>query len=391
MPPDSAQCLACGATETRVFLHIPRVPVHCNVLWPTRGAAINAPRGEIRLTFCECCGHVFNEIFDPGLMTYTNGYENSLHFSAQFHEYASNLASELIERHNLRKKGIIEIGCGKGDFLRLLCAFGGNRGIGFDPSCDDSDQTDKNITIIPDFYSDRYAYYEADFICCRHVLEHIDRPKHFLSQMRRAIGLRDTVVYFEVPNVLYTLKDLGIWDIIYEHCSYFTDRSMRRLFEWAGFGVKRLNAAFGGQFLCLEAVPASLGETQPPLKRDGIQNLSILVSSFNDAYRAKVDEWNDRLGELLKQGKRVAIWGSGSKGVTFLNILPCAPQIECVVDINPRKQGKFVSGTGQEIVSPEWLGEYSPDTILVVNPIYKSEIENRTHQLGITSRIMVVR
>lgn len=212
MPLGTARCLVCGTPETRMFLHIPQVPVHCNVLRPTRDAAIHATRGGIRLTFCECCGHVFNGVFDPGQMTYTKVYDNSLHCSARFHEYATALASELVERHDLHKKDLIEIGCGKGDFLRMLCAIGGNRGTGFDPSYDggEGDEPgDKNITIIPDFYSDSYAHNEADFICCRHVLEHIEQPRDFLAQIRRAIGLRDTVIYLEVPNVLYTLKDLG--------------------------------------------------------------------------------------------------------------------------------------------------------------------------------------
>lgn len=152
-----------------------------------------------------------------------------------------------------------------------------------------------------------------------------------------------------------------------------------------------MNAAFGGQFLSLEAVRESLGETQPRGGGDGTEDLPILVSSFSDAYRAKVDEWNARLGGLLTQGKRLAIWGSGSKRVTFLNLVPCAQHIECVVDINPRKQGKYAPGTGQEIVSPERLGEYPPDTILVMNPMYQSEIEECIHQLGITSQILVVR
>ncbi len=393
MPPENSRCPVCAAIETRVFLVVSRVPIHCNVPCPTRGAAVRAPRGDIRLTLCEGCGHIYNSVFDPSLMDYTEGYENSLHFSPRFQQYANWLVSALVERYKLHGKKIVEIGCGNGDFLRLLCETGRNRGIGFDPSFnggDEDEQAEQDIRIIRDFYSERYAEYEADLICCRHVLEHIGDPRDFLSQLRRAIGPRETLVYFEVPNVLFMLKDLGIWDIIYEHCSYLSRPSAAYLFQSAGFVIQRVYATFGGQFLCLEAMPASSTEAQSLPVQDDIQQLSVLASYFCDAYRARVDEWSDRLSKLLKQGKRVTLWGAGSKGVTFLNTVPGGVQIECVVDINPRKQGKWVAGTGQEIVSPESLPEYSPDTILVTNPMYKGEIEKTTNQMGIMSEIVVV-
>ena len=67
-------------------------------------------------------------------MEYTQSYENSLHFSPGFQKFAADLADRLITRYNLRGKDVIDIGCGKGDFLKLICARGGNRGVGFDPS-----------------------------------------------------------------------------------------------------------------------------------------------------------------------------------------------------------------------------------------------------------------
>ena len=45
---------------------------------------------------------------------------------------------DLIRRYDLRGKEVIEIGCGKGEFLSLLCEVGDNRGVGFDPADDDA-------------------------------------------------------------------------------------------------------------------------------------------------------------------------------------------------------------------------------------------------------------
>jgi hypothetical protein len=96
-----SRCPVCDADEVKGFLEIPRVPVYCNVLWPSREEALAAPRGDLDLAYCGGCGHVFNRRFDPGLVEYTGDYENSLHYSPRFQEYADKLAADLIARHDL--------------------------------------------------------------------------------------------------------------------------------------------------------------------------------------------------------------------------------------------------------------------------------------------------
>jgi len=262
MPPTAsamarAACPVCGSSRTLEMLRIEGMPLHCNLLWSTREGALTCPKGEIHLTACSGCAHVFNPAFDPARMEYTERYENSLFFSPQFQSYAQGLAQSLIERHSLRSKDIIEIGCGKGDFLKLLCRLGQNRGVGFDPSYDPELETElPEFRVVRDFYGERYEGYAADFICCRHVLEHVPDPAAFVATLRRAIGgSRGTTVFFEVPNGLYSFRDLGIWDIIYEHFSYFTEKSLTTLFHNAGFRVLGTGVEYDNQFLWIEAAP----------------------------------------------------------------------------------------------------------------------------------------
>jgi len=382
-------CPVCNGTDVAVFVEIPQVPVHCNLLWASREEAIRAERGDLRLGFCRDCGHIFNLAFDPASMAYGRAYENSLHFSPRFQVYAGALAARLIDRYDLRGKDIIEIGCGKGDFLRLLCERGDNHGVGFDPGYV-PERTDgaatERITFIQDFYSERYAGYKADLICCRHVLEHVRFPRDFLRGVRRAIGdQQETILFFEVPNVLFTLRDWGIWDMIYEHCSYFSANSLAHLFTSCGFEVCDLMEAYEGQFLCLEASPREdlAGFVGQP--GSDLQEMTALVTSFADKYRRQVGSWRDKLEQMAQAGERAVVWGGGSKGVTFLNTLEVQDQIEYVVDINPRKQGVYIAGTGQRIVPPEFLRDYQPDVVVVMNPIYEGEIRRIIERLGLTS------
>jgi hypothetical protein len=387
-------CPICDSKEIDLFLEIQQIPVYCNLLYETRQEAVSANRADMELGFCRNCGHVYNYEFNPDLMDYTQNYENSLHFSSRFQKYAEELAGDLVKRYDLSNRDIIEIGCGDGDFLELLCRIGDSRGFGFDPShVPDLDKTGhkKSITFIRDYYSDRYSHYKADLLCCRHVLEHIPNPKPFLKKVRSALKLNSgTIVFFEVPNALYTLKDLGIWDLIYEHCSYFTYDSLRALFKKSGFEVIYELEGFQGQFLGIEAKLARAAEPDAQDQPENLADVSEYVAKFEKEFHNKLSQWTAELKRLEADGRSAVIWGAGSKGATFLNTLKIRRWIEYVVDINPRKQGKFVAGTGQEIVPPEFLKEYKPEIIIVMNPNYLSEIEQKVRKLKLKSEFFLV-
>ena len=384
-------CPVCKSPDNDVFLEITRVPVHCNLLWEIRNEAVDAPRSDITLAFCENCGHIFNHTFDPEVMKYFQQYENSLHFSQCFQNYAKELVDRLIASNNLYKKDIIEIGCGKGEFLKLLCETGENRGIGFDPSYEIVEPTSGNdsgaITFIKDFYSKQYSDYKADFICCRHVLEHIEHPYDFLFDIRKTIGGKiDTIVFFEVPNVDYTLKELGIWDLIYEHISYFNKSSLHRLFSLCGFSIIKLTETFNGQFLCIEAVPGKVLHGTEYTSNITRHNVELFAEKFWD----KIETWQKKIEHIQQSGQSAVVWGAGSKGVTFLNLIDPKGQIKYIIDINPRKQGKYVPGTGQKILPPEFLREYQPDVVLVMNVIYNGEIQQILDSLGVSACLINV-
>ena len=123
-------CTSCGAAGMEVFHTIDRVPTNSCILLPTREEALSYPCGDVRLAFCRRCGFISNVAFDPRLTEYSGRYEETQAFSPTFNAFHEKLAHALVERHNLHGKELIEIGCGKGEFLRLLCDLGANRGLG---------------------------------------------------------------------------------------------------------------------------------------------------------------------------------------------------------------------------------------------------------------------
>lgn len=381
----------CPESDVLPLIEMRQAPVHCNVLWPTQAEALAAPRGDIHLGYLPACGHIYNLAFDPALMAYTQEYENSLHFSARFQEYARRLAQDLIERYDVRSKDVVEIGAGKGDFLLMITEMGENRGWGFDPSyVPDEAYSSERVNFVLDFYSEKYTDTAADLILCRHVLEHIEDPDSFIDTVRRAVnGRSDTIVFFEVPNALFTLRHGGIWDVIYEHCSYFTPQSLAYLFRKHGFEVLAVNQVFGGQFLTIEARLAAETAAAPLPPAAELEQLTADARAFAGGYREKVAEWRQRLARVAAAGQKAVIWGSGSKGVTFLNVLDPDRVIRYAVDINPRKQGKFIAGSGQEIVPPDFLRAYRPDVVVIMNRNYEQEIGRMLAELGVQAELLL--
>lgn len=379
----SHKCPICHSSSVAFFLEIPEVPVFCNFLLSSEKEALETSTGTLKLGFCRACCHVFNAAFRPALLDYSGKYENSLHFSSTFHDYAQTLAQRLVQRYHLYGKTIVEIGCGNGDFLKLLCKMGNNRGIGFDPSYPaDANENLRCVQFIRDFYSDKYKDLQADFICSRHTLEHVPDPKSFLRDFRESIQ-PNAIVYFEVPNARFIFSDLSVWDLIYEHYSYFNRTSLVQLFMSCGFATSDLSESYEGQYLYIEAIRnwEDLNWNISHFLPSTHEQLEDEIIEFPRKYQIQLEFWRHALTSMSH--RRIVLWGAGSKGVMFLNLLQIKDEIKFVVDVNPRKQGMFIPGTGQQIVPCEFLLRYKPEVVILMNPIYKAEIKETLRELGL--------
>lgn len=388
-------CPSCGHKELTPFYEVRQVPVHSCLMLPTRQEALDFPCGDVVLGFCENCGFITNTVFDPAMSAYAPNYEDQQSFSPTFNNFAYKLATRLIEKYDLHDKDIVEIGCSKGDFLLQLCELGHNRGVGIDPSAIKErvkSEASERVVFIQDYYSERYAHYRGDLVCCRHTLEHIHPTAEFLRTVRRGIGGHlDTVVFFELPETIRVLRDLAFWDIYYEHCSYFTPGSLARLFRSCGFEVTDIALGYDDQYLLLDARPTTTPSSQIHPREESLQQLKAEVDSFFVGVCAKLEQWKQHLQQYHSQGKRVVVWGSGSKCVSFLATFGTRDQIDYVVDINPHRHGWFIPGVGKEIMAPEFLKDYKPDQVIVMNPIYCQEIKQMLENMGVATEIVAVR
>ncbi len=387
-------CPACEGAVMTPFHTARGVPTNSCILLESAAEARAYPTGDIVLGFCDACGFIFNTAFDLAKTEYSGRYEETQGFSGTFNAFHKALAQRLIEKHDLRGKDVLEIGCGKGEFLMLLAELGGNRGVGIDPGVHaDRIRPDLagQLEFIPDFYSEKYADHRVDFLACKMTLEHIPDAQAFVSTVRRGLGEQTgATVFFQIPEALRILRECAFEDIYYEHCAYFSPGALARAFRQAGFDVTDLAIEYGEQYLTIEARPRAEGAAPtPPLAlEDDLAELRALVASFPARSDAALARWRGVVEAAKAAGETIVLWGSGSKAVSFLTTLKVGDQIDYVTDINPYRHNHFMPITAQRIVPPAELAEIRPDLVIVMNRVYEDEIRADLARLGLSPRLM---
>lgn len=381
-------CPCCGSQQIEPFFRINAAPIFSLVTVKSREQALAVPRKDIELGFCHSCGFIFNRLYDTSIDYFTLGYEDQQGFSQTFMAYLTRIAEDLIARHELRGKTLLEIGCGKGDFINLLADLAQTKGIGIDPAYEPGRQTNPRLTICRDTYAVEHGRLGADFICCRHTLEHIFHTREFMQTIRRSLPAdRRPVLFFEVPEVSRILEVPAFWDIYYEHCSYFSPGSLARLFRCTNFEVTALRLDYSDQYLLIEGVPGDSSDSRPLPLEESVEVQRARIGGFRSRIQQQLGEWRERLTRMKSDGKKVVVWGGGSKAVGFLTNFADLKLIDYVVDINPHMENNFIPGIGSQYVQPSFLASFKPDVAIIMNGVYRIEITRSLHDMGVTPEV----
>jgi hypothetical protein len=382
------QCQACHGAEVAIFFEADRVPVHGTLLLESREEALRFPRGDLRLGHCPRCGFIQNTAFDPGRLRYGAGYEDSQAHSPRFVSFADALARSLIERHELRDGYIVEVGSGQGDFLDLICRLGHNHGLAFDPATDPA-HTPPTIDHRQVTFDESTRLDQLDLLVCRHTLEDIRDVDGFTrmlgGHLRRHPG---AIGYVEVPDTHRILAEGAFWDLYYEHCSYFTAATLRAVVERAGLEALQVALGFDGQYIQLECTLGGDGTIRDSDDAATATVVAGYVRRFASRMTEIRDQWQTRFESWARSGKRAVLWGGGSKAVAFIATLELGADVDGVIDINPRKHGRYLPASGHAVRGPEALASDTPDVVVVMNPIYLTEIRTDLAARGLSPEVL---
>ena len=366
-------CPICESGKLQPLLIQSETPVHCVVLIHSQQAARNYPSGALDVRACGDCGYALNVAFEPERMHYAEDYEETQGFSSVFSKHQLEMAKQLIADFDLHGQRIVELGCGKGEFLNLLCKLGNNHGLGYDPVFDPTRiQLEDNVRVCREMFTHSHGLGPVDFLACLMTLEHIAEPIAFMAMLRKAIGNQKPVVYFQIPDIQRIYESGAFWDIFYEHCNYFTDAALALTFARAGFEVEQLSRTFSDQYLTITARPGEIPH-EVSLEPGSYQ---WSIERFHAQSVATLNEGQNAIRNCQKSGGRVAIWGTGSKAVALLGMLGTSVDSLHLVDINPNKHGTYLPGTGCEVHNPESLRSLSPNLVIIMNANYEQEISS---------------
>ncbi len=371
-------CSGCGSTLLTERYWVPRQPVVLNYRFGSLDASRTVHRRDLELRQCSHCGLVFNAIFDPTVIPYDENYENRQCYSAAFGEHLRTLAADLTADNHLAGQNLLEVGCGKGDFLRLLCRTASAVGDGFDTSYEPGSEPEPPSVRFHRCYvqaSDIQKPYQA--VICRHVIEHVAEIGLFLREIHAiAVAAGDPVVVLETPRFEWIVEQASFWDIFYEHCNYFPEATLAYLCRAVGFDVVRHRRVFGDQYQLLELRP---NRDRARGTAPGIEGRASLAK-FAHLASEKLRVYSETIAALASGGTW-GIWGAGAKGVALVNQLPGdLPFV--VIDSNPAKQGGVISGTSVPIVGPGDHRVAKLKLVVIANPNYAVEIGSVLQQIG---------
>lgn len=388
----SRRCDACDGATLVPFADLGDIPVLCGVHWADAEAAAASPVGRMRLAYCPSCAYVRNVAFDPSVMIYDTTMDTNLHHSPAFQRFSADLVTHLGRRYDLAGARVLDIGCAQGDFLRELCHLTGSTGVGYDamyagPLGPDGSGVECYSTLAP-----RGARLpEYDFLTSRHWFEHIEDPHEFLVDLRERTGGRPVHGYIEVPDACYDLATAG-WEVIYPHVSYFDAYSLATIVERAGWRVEDTGTHFSGMFRFIEISANNqgerLGSTRMPDAADRDRQLAA-VAGFAERHRTERDTWRARIVDLVADDARPVLWGAGSRGVQFLTLADRERALAAVVDLNPRKWGRYLPVTAHRVDAPDLLSSLKPRVVIITNPAYRQEIAADLLRLGVDADILV--
>jgi cyclopropane fatty-acyl-phospholipid synthase-like methyltransferase len=368
----TARCRLCGAADPAPAFTLERAPHDVSHLLTEQEAQRDAP---VRLDVHRCadCGHV-QLVRDPE-GSYYEDYLMTVSHSPQMRAFQRAQAEDFVTRFDLSGRRVIEVGCGDGNYLGILRSLG-VEAVGIEPSARFREvAAEAGHTVLAGYVTAGTPVPEGpyDAFVTREVFEHVPDPNDFLAGVRASLT-DDGVGLVEVPSLEQALEHHRFYDFFPDHVNYWSVSTLARALERNGFLVDEVSRGMNGEYL------------QAYVRVDAGRDLPALASSVG----AIRDELQALLAGWASEGRTVAAWGSGAKGLTSLAEAG-AEGVRYVIDSDPYKQGRLTPVTHLPVVGPERLQDEPVDVIILTALAYRDEIVAQLRgPLGFTGTIAVL-
>ena len=309
------------------------------------------------LTLWQCSGCGLSQL-DGEPVPYYREVIRAAAVSAEIRESKTAQLSRFVERFGLAGRRVVEIGCGRGEFLSLLAGTG-VEAYGLEHSeAAVAECTGRGLRVARGYVESEGQPLPGgpfDAFLLLMFLEHMPDPNGALRGIRGSLA-EGAVGLVEVPNYDMVLREGLFSEFIADHLLYFTEETLRFTLTRNGFEVLSCEALRDGYVL--SAVVARRA------RRD--------LAHFQEVQlrlRGELEAFVSRFGE-----RRVAVWGAGHQALAVLALAGLGGRIRYVVDSAPFKQGAFTPATHVPIVPPDTLASDPVDAVIVMAASYSDEV-----------------
>lgn len=309
------------------------------------------------LVVCQCSGCGLVQLKNEPV-SYYKEVIRAAGFSPEMKKFRADQFKDFVQRYSLTGKKIVEIGCGRGEYLSIMSQMG-VKAHGIEYSGDSVKQCARNgLNVQAGFienekYKINGAPFDAFFILS--FLEHLPNPSEALRGISNNLK-NNAVGIVEVPNFDMMLKKKLFSEFVRDHLTYFTKTALTTALTLNGFDVLECNEVWHNYII--SAV----------VRKRQKKNLSAF-----DGHQTKIIKELKKYVERFSD-KKVAVWGAGHQAFAVLSLAGLGDKIRYVVDSAPFKQGKYTPATHISIVSPDKFFTDSVNAVIVMAGSYSDEV-----------------
>ena len=350
------RCIACGAPlwETPL-LTLDNMPAAAQHLPDAQG--VKEDRG-LTLDLCQCMGCGLVQ-FDCEPVDYYRDVIRAGGFSKTMVELRRYQYKHLIDSYHLEGKKFIEVGCGQGEFLKVLSEFPVEvHGIEHDPHLVELARA-QGLDVTEGFTETedtRFAGGLYDVFLSFNFLEHQPDPSTMLQAIYRNLE-DDAMGLITVPSFEYIMDHNSYYELIRDHLAYYTFETLTPLLERNGFQVEECEVINRDTL-------SVIVRKRPQMDTENLLECYVNLKREMETYMKYLDAWD----------KKVAIWGASHQGFTLAATTKLGEKARYIIDSAPFKQGKFAPASHLPIVGPDHFHEHPVDAIIITAPGYTDEI-----------------
>lgn len=350
------RCIACGAPlwETPL-LTLDNMPASAQHMPDAQG--VKEDRG-LTLDLCQCMGCGLVQ-FDCEPVDYYRDVIRAGGFSKTMVELRRYQYKHLIDSYHLEGKKFIEVGCGQGEFLKVLSEFPVEvHGIEHDHHLVELARA-QGLDVTEGFTETedtRFAGGLYDVFLSFNFLEHQPDPSTMLQAIYRNLE-DDAMGLITVPSFEYIMDHNSYYELIRDHLAYYTFETLTPLLERNGFQVEECEVINRDTL-------SVIVRKRPQMDTENLLECYVNLKREMETYMKYLDGWD----------KKVAIWGASHQGFTLAATTKLGEKARYIIDSAPFKQGKFAPASHLPIVGPDHFHEHPVDAIIITAPGYTDEI-----------------